>query len=135
MAYDSRQLVNSTVGPYGPKLFHNIAVEDLDQIVVKQMMAPILTSRLVWPWMRERKCVQRQRIGEPRLDGRRIVDRLVDEQIGNRTGLAIDDTAVPKGVEASWSGCSVGSTIDHGSVSQWGGSAMTKALCTSPTKT
>lgn len=49
-------LVNSTVGPYGPKLFHNIAVEELDQIVLKQMMAPILTSRLVWPWMRERKC-------------------------------------------------------------------------------
>ncbi len=47
-------LVNSTVGPFGPKLFHNIPLEDVQQIVVKQMMAPLLTSRIVWPWMRER---------------------------------------------------------------------------------
>ena len=48
-------LVNSTVGPYGPKLFHNIDFEELQTIVLKQLMAPILTSRRVWPWMRERK--------------------------------------------------------------------------------
>lgn len=47
-------LVNSTVGPFGPKLFHNIALEDIEQIIVKQMMAPLLTSRLVLPWMTER---------------------------------------------------------------------------------
>ncbi len=45
-------LVNSTVGPYGPKLFHNIAAEDVPDIVAKQMMAPLLTSRLVWDGMR-----------------------------------------------------------------------------------
>lgn len=45
-------LVNSTVGPYGPKLFHNIPAEDVPDIVVKQMMAPLLTSRLVWDGMR-----------------------------------------------------------------------------------
>jgi len=48
-------LVNSTVGPYGPKLFHNIPFEDLQPMVLKQLMAPILTCHLVWPWMRERK--------------------------------------------------------------------------------
>jgi 2-hydroxycyclohexanecarboxyl-CoA dehydrogenase len=47
-------LVNSTVGPFGPKLFHNIPYEDLEQIVLKQMMAPLLTCHAVVPWMRER---------------------------------------------------------------------------------
>jgi 2-hydroxycyclohexanecarboxyl-CoA dehydrogenase len=47
-------LVNSTVGPYGPKLFHDIALEDISKILVGQMLAPLLTSRLVVPWMRER---------------------------------------------------------------------------------
>ncbi len=47
-------LVNSTVGPFGPTLFHNIPVEDIEQILVKQMMAPLLTSKLVWAGMRER---------------------------------------------------------------------------------
>lgn len=41
-------LVNSTVGPYGPKLFHNIAPEQVGDILMKQAMAPLLTSRLVW---------------------------------------------------------------------------------------
>ncbi len=44
-------LVNSTVGPYGPTLLHDIPVEQLQDIVVKQMMAPLLTSRIVLPWM------------------------------------------------------------------------------------
>jgi len=47
-------LLNSTVGPFGPKLFHNTPLEDVQQIVVKQMMAPLLTCRLVWDGMRER---------------------------------------------------------------------------------
>jgi len=47
-------LVNSTVGPYGPKLFHNIAVEDIEPMLVKQALPPMLTSRLVLPWMREK---------------------------------------------------------------------------------
>lgn len=45
-------LVNSTVGPYGPKLFHDIALNDIPDILAKQMLAPMLTSRAVWPWMR-----------------------------------------------------------------------------------
>ena len=32
-------LVNSTVGPYGPTLFHKIRLEEIQQMVVKQMMA------------------------------------------------------------------------------------------------
>jgi 2-hydroxycyclohexanecarboxyl-CoA dehydrogenase len=47
-------LVNSTVGPYGPKLFHKIALEDISKILAGQMLAPLLTSSLVVPWMRER---------------------------------------------------------------------------------
>jgi len=45
-------LVNSTVGPYGPTLLHKIPVEQLQDIVLKQMMAPLLTSRAVLPGMR-----------------------------------------------------------------------------------
>jgi len=47
-------LVNSTVGPYGPKLFHKIPLDDIPKIVAGQMLAPLLTSSLVVPWMRER---------------------------------------------------------------------------------
>lgn len=47
-------LVNSTVGPAGPKLLHNIAPEEIPNIVLEQMIAPLLTSRLVLPWMSER---------------------------------------------------------------------------------
>ena len=47
-------LVNSTVGQYSPKLFHKIALEDIRKIVASQMLAPLLTSSLVVPWMRER---------------------------------------------------------------------------------
>ena len=45
-------LVNSTVGPYGPKLFHNIPAAEVGDIVMKQMMAPLFTTRLVWDGMR-----------------------------------------------------------------------------------
>jgi 2-hydroxycyclohexanecarboxyl-CoA dehydrogenase len=47
-------LVNSTVGPNGPKLFHDIAVEEIEGILLKQTMAPLLTNRIVWTWMREK---------------------------------------------------------------------------------
>jgi 2-hydroxycyclohexanecarboxyl-CoA dehydrogenase len=47
-------LVNSTVGPNGPKLLHLIALEEMQGILVDQMMAPLLTSRAVLPWMTER---------------------------------------------------------------------------------
>lgn len=47
-------LVNSTVGPYGPKLFHDIPLDVVPDMLTKQIMAPLLTSRVVWPWMRER---------------------------------------------------------------------------------
>lgn len=44
-------LVNSTVGPYPPTLLKDIPLEDLQDIVVKQMMAPIMTSRYLLPLM------------------------------------------------------------------------------------
>lgn len=44
-------LVNSTVGPYGPTLLHDIDPMEMQDIVVKQMMAPLLTSRAVWAGM------------------------------------------------------------------------------------
>jgi 2-hydroxycyclohexanecarboxyl-CoA dehydrogenase len=47
-------LVNSTVGPAGPKLLHLTPLEALPGILMEQAMAPILTSRLVLPWMAER---------------------------------------------------------------------------------
>jgi 2-hydroxycyclohexanecarboxyl-CoA dehydrogenase len=47
-------LVNSTVGPYGPKLLHLTAPEEMQDIALLQMMAPLLTSRIVLPWMSER---------------------------------------------------------------------------------
>lgn len=47
-------LVNSTVGPYGPQLLKDIPVAQMQDIVLKQMMAPLLTSRIVLPWMSER---------------------------------------------------------------------------------
>ena len=46
-------LVNSTVGLYGPTLFHKIPLEDIPKIVSGQMLAPLLTSSAVVPWMRE----------------------------------------------------------------------------------
>lgn len=47
-------LVNSTVGPFGPTLFHKIPLEDLLPTVVQQLMAPLYTCRAVLPGMRER---------------------------------------------------------------------------------
>lgn len=47
-------LVNSTVGPFGPRLFKDIPIEDFLPIIVQQLMAPLYTCRMVMPWMRER---------------------------------------------------------------------------------
>lgn len=47
-------LVNSTVGPAGPMLFHKIPLEEIQQVLVQQTMAPLLTSHVVLPWMKER---------------------------------------------------------------------------------
>jgi NAD(P)-dependent dehydrogenase (short-subunit alcohol dehydrogenase family) len=49
-------LVNSTVGAAGPKLIHLTPLEELPEILTGQAMAPILTSRMVLPWMSERGC-------------------------------------------------------------------------------
>ncbi len=46
-------LVNSTVGPAIPKLFHEMLVEDIAPTVFQQMMGPLIMSRLILPGMRE----------------------------------------------------------------------------------
>lgn len=46
-------LVNSTVGPFVPRLLHLTPVEDLAPMLAGQMLAPLLMSRIVLPWMRE----------------------------------------------------------------------------------
>lgn len=46
-------LVNSTVGPAIPKLFHEMPVDAIASTVLQQMMAPLIMSRLVMPGMRE----------------------------------------------------------------------------------
>jgi NAD(P)-dependent dehydrogenase (short-subunit alcohol dehydrogenase family) len=46
-------LVNSTTGPYAPKLLRDIEPEEMQGIVIQQLMAPLLTSRIVLPWMTE----------------------------------------------------------------------------------
>lgn len=46
-------LVNSTVGPFAPTLFHKIPLEDILPIIVQQLMAPLYTCRVVLPWMQE----------------------------------------------------------------------------------
>jgi 2-hydroxycyclohexanecarboxyl-CoA dehydrogenase len=47
-------LVNSTVGPYAPTLLHKTALDDVEKILTTQMMAPLLTTRIVLPWMAQR---------------------------------------------------------------------------------
>ena len=46
-------LVNSTTSSYAPRLLHNTAVEDIQNVLLEQVMAPLLTSRIVLPWMTE----------------------------------------------------------------------------------
>ena len=45
-------LVNSTVGPFVPRLLHETPVEDIAPILLGQLHAPLLMSRLVLPGMR-----------------------------------------------------------------------------------
>jgi 2-hydroxycyclohexanecarboxyl-CoA dehydrogenase len=45
-------LVNATVGPAGPTLLHQTAIEDIERIVMQQMLGPLLMSRAVLPAMR-----------------------------------------------------------------------------------
>jgi NAD(P)-dependent dehydrogenase (short-subunit alcohol dehydrogenase family) len=48
-------LVNTTVGPFIPKLFHETNIEEIEQIVVQQMLAPLLMCRAVLADMRARR--------------------------------------------------------------------------------
>ncbi len=48
-------LVNSTVGPFAPRLLHDTPVQDIPAIVAAQMLAPLITSRLVLPGMRAQR--------------------------------------------------------------------------------
>jgi NAD(P)-dependent dehydrogenase (short-subunit alcohol dehydrogenase family) len=48
-------LINCTVGPFAPTLFHDIPIEDLIPLVIQQMMGPILMCRAVLPGMRTRR--------------------------------------------------------------------------------
>jgi 2-hydroxycyclohexanecarboxyl-CoA dehydrogenase len=48
-------LVNSTVAPYQPTLFHEIPVESVRDILTQQSVGPLLMSRAVIPFMRERR--------------------------------------------------------------------------------
>lgn len=45
-------LVNSTVGPYAPRLLHKMPIEDIEPTVRLQMMGPVMMSRAVLPYMR-----------------------------------------------------------------------------------
>jgi 2-hydroxycyclohexanecarboxyl-CoA dehydrogenase len=48
-------LVNSTVGPFVPRLLHETPIEDIEPMLLGQLMAPLLMSRLVLPLMREQR--------------------------------------------------------------------------------
>jgi 2-hydroxycyclohexanecarboxyl-CoA dehydrogenase len=44
-------LVNSTTGSYAPKLLHKTELEEIQTVLLEQIMAPLLTSRIVLPLM------------------------------------------------------------------------------------
>jgi 2-hydroxycyclohexanecarboxyl-CoA dehydrogenase len=44
-------LINSTTGSYAPKLLHKTGLEEIQSILLDQIMAPLLTSRIVLPLM------------------------------------------------------------------------------------
>lgn len=46
-------LVNSTVAALVPRLLHDTPPEDIASMLLGQMLAPLLMSRIVLPWMRE----------------------------------------------------------------------------------
>lgn len=48
-------LVNSTAASYVPQLLFKTALEDIPSILLQQMLAPMLMSRIVLPWMQEQK--------------------------------------------------------------------------------
>ena len=48
-------LVNSTVAAVVPRLLHDTPVEEIASILARQMLAPLLMSRIVLPWMREQR--------------------------------------------------------------------------------
>lgn len=48
-------LVNSTVAAIVPRLLHDTPVEDIAPMLLGQMLAPLLMSRIVLPWMREQR--------------------------------------------------------------------------------
>lgn len=47
-------LVNATVGPFVPRLFHEMAIDDIQPVLLQQMLAPLFMSRAVLPGMRRR---------------------------------------------------------------------------------
>ena len=48
-------LVNSTVGPFVPELFHLTAIDDFIPLVTQQMIAPMHMCRAVMPFMRNQR--------------------------------------------------------------------------------
>ncbi len=48
-------LVNSTVAALVPRLLHDTPPEDIAPMLLGQMLAPLLMSRIVLPWMREQR--------------------------------------------------------------------------------
>ena len=48
-------LVNSTVAALVPRLLHDTPLEDIASMLLGQMLAPLLMSRIVLPWMREQR--------------------------------------------------------------------------------
>ena len=48
-------LINSTVGPFAPRLLHDTPPEDIAPMLLGQMLAPLEMSRIVLPWMREQR--------------------------------------------------------------------------------
>lgn len=48
-------LVNSTVAAIVPRLLQDTPIEDITSMLLGQMLAPLLMSRIVLPWMREQR--------------------------------------------------------------------------------
>lgn len=48
-------LLNATVGPYVPELFHETKIEDIIPMIIQQQIAPMHMCSVIIPGMRERK--------------------------------------------------------------------------------
>jgi 2-hydroxycyclohexanecarboxyl-CoA dehydrogenase len=48
-------LINATVGPFGPMLFHDTPIEDLVPTIVQQMIGPVHMCSAMLPYMRARR--------------------------------------------------------------------------------